>query len=188
MADLFLIRHTKVNNPKNLCYGHSEIDLCDSFEEEKDALIKKIGFDFFNIVYTSPLKRALNLAEGLKCNHLIIDDSLKELNFGTWEQTAWNAIPEEELNPWMADFVNIKAGYGEAYTELFKRATNFWETIKAQPSHQIAIITHAGVIRSILSYLLSIPLNKSFDLQIDYGSVTKIVQKNNRHSISFINR
>jgi alpha-ribazole phosphatase len=46
------------------------------------------------------------------------------------------------------------------------------------------------VIRSILSDILDIPLNKVFDLQIDYSSITKITYQKeyNKQTVKYINR
>ncbi len=188
MANIFLIRHTKVNNPQNVCYGHSEIDLAPTFSEERKSIVKKIDVKHFDQVYSSPSERALKLAKSLSGSNLFIDENLRELHFGDWENKPWDAIPEKEITPWMNDFVNVKTTNGESYTMLFERVKLFWQTLKVNPDENIAIVTHSGVIRSLLCYFLDIPLQKSFNLQLDYGSVTKIIQKDVAPVVSFINR
>ena len=39
---------------------------------------------------------------------------------------------------------------------------------------KVAIVTHAGVIRSFIIAILEIPLKNAFKIPVDYSSVTKI--------------
>jgi len=118
----------------------------------------------------------------------MVDTRLMELNFGDWELKKWDAIDKQELNRWMDDFVNVPCSGGESYVELYQRCTGFFNDCTNKPHQQAVIVAHGGVIRSILSLILQIPLAKSFSLQIDYGKISKvIVQGNNHYTIEYIN-
>ncbi|TAF83948.1 MAG: alpha-ribazole phosphatase, partial [Sphingobacteriales bacterium] len=130
------------------------------------------------------------LASFLSKDNFVMDDKIKELNFGNWELQAWNSINSKQLDAWMADFVNYKIPNGESFIELAHRCGLFWELIKQNCSHQnLFVITHAGVIRSVLANILQFPLHKSFDIQIDYASITKINydKELDKTSIAYIN-
>ena len=86
----------------------------------------------------------------------------------------------------MNDFVNFRCPNGESYLDLYKRATDFFEELVKKNYKNVGIITHGGFIRSILSYILEIPLKKSFSIQIYYGSVSKIVLSQDNNSNSYI--
>ena len=76
--------------------------------------------------------------------------------------------------PWMSDFVNVRIPGGESYLDLFERTTFFFQQIALQ-KQQAAFVTHGGVIRSILSYITTTPLQQSFEVfKIEYGCVVKI--------------
>lgn len=175
--DIYLIRHTAVYNPNQLCYGQAEIPLEENFtvnfnwleDNLKDALTQKA------IVYSSSLRRCTKLASYLSNDNYTVDERLKELNFGTWELQPWANIKPNELNPWMADFVIHNPPNGENFIDLANRCGQFWtELIEKQSDKNIIIITHAGIIRSILAHILGFPLKNAFSLQIDYASITKI--------------
>ncbi|TAF44214.1 MAG: alpha-ribazole phosphatase [Sphingobacteriales bacterium] len=190
--DIFLIRHTAVYNPGKLCYGHAEIPLEENFTHNFNSLEEKLGnalkTDAF--FYSSPLRRCIKLASFLSKDNFVMDDKIKELNFGNWELQAWNSINSKQLDAWMADFVNYKIPNGESFIELAHRCGLFWELIKQNCSHQnLFVITHAGVIRSVLANILQFPLHKSFDIQIDYASITKINydKELDKTSIAYIN-
>ena len=72
--------------------------------------------------------------------------------------------------------VNYKIKKGERFLDLYERAVNFYEeTVSNSKSENIVLITHASVIRSIISYVLDFPLNKAFNLQIDFSGVSKVI-------------
>ena len=190
--DLYFIRHTSVNVKEGTCYGHSDVAVSQSFEREVEILKKKIPISPQMIFYSSPLKRCVLLTGKLSIADPIIDTRLIEINFGDWELKDWSLINKKEREKWLNDFVNFPCPNGESYLDLYKRATDFFKDLIKKNYENVAIITHGGFIRSILSYILEIPLNKSFSIQINYGSVSKIAlnQDNNNPyiTIEYINK
>jgi alpha-ribazole phosphatase len=173
--EIYLIRHTAVLNPGKLCYGQSDIPLSPDWKQHFDILKQKLGQQIEDsIFYSSPYKRCTQLAGFLSDKKSQIDERLSEMHFGEWEQCAWTDIDQSVLNLWMADFVNYTVPGGENFETMHARCSQFWDELIAQPIPKAVIITHAGVIRSILAYVLNIPLYKVFSLEIDYSSVTKI--------------
>ena len=174
--EIYLIRHTPVNNPQKLCYGQSDIELANDWEADFAALQKKLNLNLSDaIVYSSSSKRCSKLAGFLSGDRFQIDAKLLEMNFGDWELCEWTAIDQTVLNAWMANFVKYQVPGGENFVIMHQRCTQFWEELTASPSgDKIIVVTHAGVIRSILAHILNIPLDKIFQLEIDYSSVTKV--------------
>jgi len=172
--EILLIRHTTPKIAKGICYGQSDIDVTDSFLEEIKPILKEIDLDDTEtIYYSSPLKRCKKLAQKLS-NNVLFDDRLKELNFGDWELQNWNDINKTALDIWMNDFVKVATTNGESYLDLHARTTNFLLEIAKQKHKKVIIVTHAGVIRSLYSFIKKTPLEKSFDLKLQYSQVLKI--------------
>ncbi len=173
--EIYLIRHTSVAVEKSVCYGQSDIALADTFQTELKNIQNKLAINNDCVIYSSPLNRCLQLASAVSPPiQPIIDARLMELNFGEWELKKWEEINKQELDFWMNDFVNIPCTGGESYKELYQRSSEFFNQCITKPHQQVLIISHGGVIRSILSLILQIPLVKSFSLQIDYGKISKI--------------
>ncbi len=171
--EIILIRHTTPDIEKGICYGQSDIDVTSNFLEESLPILKELKNINYDAVYTSPLIRCKKLAKKINTN-VIIDDRIKELNFGDWELHPWSEVAKEDLNHWMENFVYEKTKNGESYIELHKRVTTFFEEIIQLSYNRIIVVTHAGVMRSLWAYWNSIPLEKSFDLKIEYGAILKI--------------
>lgn len=164
--EIHLIRHTAVDNPENLCYGFAEMPLSKDYPED----FKNLELDNdFELVISSPAQRCCLLAEHFKFDYST-DERLREMNFGSWELKKWTEIPEEEINPWYKDFINIKASGGENLLEMQSRVLSFWKDLMTKKDvEKVLIIAHAGVIRLILQIILQFPLENMFNIQIDYG-------------------
>jgi alpha-ribazole phosphatase len=171
---LFLLRHTTPDIGKGICYGQADIDVTANFMEEANE-VKKYYPGNIDMVFSSPLQRCTKLATYVtQTSNFIIDSRLMEINCGDWELQQWDNIPREETEPWMNDFVNAPFKGGENYISLQNRVVHFFQEYYSS-SKNIAVFTHAGVKRSLLSYINDIPLINSFNhFNIPYGSITKI--------------
>lgn len=170
--EVYLVRHTETVCEKGVCYGQSDVGIAEPylpiFEDIKKQLPPAA------IYYSSPLVRCNLLANHLS-DQVIVDPRLMEMDFGDWELQKWDAIPELDLNPWMADFVNIKVPNGESFVNLHHRVVDFFSNeIVVQNSNAIVIVAHSGVIRSILCHHTNTPLKEAFNSKLEFGSVTKI--------------
>ncbi|WP_303315985.1 alpha-ribazole phosphatase [Flavivirga abyssicola] len=168
--EIYIIRHTTPNIEKGICYGQTDLNLASTFPEEFKTVKQQIPEGIYHIK-SSPLKRCALLANYLG-THVFFDERLKELDFGDWEMKAWHNISEKTLNPWMKNFVNVRVPNGESYVDLASRVNTFFEdVIKSHDEEDLIIVTHAGPIRAFLSSVLNVPLEKSFNIKIQYGDV-----------------
>ncbi|WP_010180787.1 histidine phosphatase family protein [Aquimarina agarilytica] len=181
--EIYLVRHTTPKIDKGICYGQLNLDVTDSFVDEV-ALIKKQLPVKEAELYSSPLLRCYKLACQLG-NPISLRSELKELNFGTWENIPWNAIPSSEIDPWMANFVTEKPPCGESYLELNKRVLTFFDKLTKIPTETpIIIVSHAGPMRAFLASVLDIPLKDSFSIKLDYGQVIRLTYINNKFTVT----
>lgn len=146
---IYAIRHTSVAVKPGICYGQSNVEPADSFQEEKDQLVNNLSHLKFDKVYSSPLLRCKLLAEALfDKQEIVYDERLKELNFGDWELQAWDDIyAQSEGEVWMNNYQTLPTKNGESYPEMEKRVQYFFEELKQKKGENIAIVTHAGVVR-----------------------------------------
>ncbi|MCA6438422.1 MAG: alpha-ribazole phosphatase [Chitinophagaceae bacterium] len=175
--EIYLIRHTTPDIPKGICYGQSDLGVAETFEEELASIIQYLPNNIQN-VYSSPLKRCSKLATALFPKHSIqLKKELQELNFGLWEMKRWDDIPQPEIQSWMKDFVHVQVPGGESYIQLHKRVVNCFKWIASQAKPTV-VITHGGVLRSILSNITNTPLSESFDVfSCQYGCVIKLIKE-----------
>lgn len=167
---VYIIRHTKVEVLPGTCYGQSNVPLATSFPKEL-AHYKEQLPTHFDQIYSSPLQRCQELAMALDNQTPILEPALMEMNFGDWEGKTWDAIGQQESQPWMEDFVNVAPPNGENLADFFKRVHHFLEHLRLQPYKQVLVVTHAGAIRCIWAFATGMPLKNIFRIPVDYGEV-----------------
>lgn len=167
---LYLVRHLQPDIENGICYGWTDVPV-----QIDEAAVKGIATELGEVraIHSSSLFRCRNLAQGL-ASHLDLDvyisEDLRELNFGDWEMKRWDDIGAKALDEW------IESGYeaihsGESLTEFDFRVSRW---AKKLDNHvDIAVVTHAGVIRSLLRTFSSVSLEESLAFPIAFGEVIK---------------
>jgi len=153
---LWLLRHARVVLPPGLCYGASDVPADEphtALVAQALALLLPSGVN----VRVSDLGRAQQMARALRAQRKDFgttetDPRIREMNFGDWEQTAWDAVPRTAFDAWMTDFAHHRFGGAESVQELMDRVADALDDtrVAAQTSGSALWITHAGVIRSVL--------------------------------------
>ena len=172
---MYLVRHTKPDIPTGICYGQSNLDVCESFEEERQRVERKLGQLPIGKIYSSPLLRCVRLAESFagRYGHIRYDNRLKEMNFGDWEMKSWEKIMKLEVaGKWFKDFYNLAVPGGESFADLVERVREFYLEIASDPDQQdCLIICHGGVIRAMNIIINGTDPMKAFEDKIDFGQV-----------------
>lgn len=175
--EVYLVRHTETVCENGICYGQSNVGIREPYYAIFESILNQLPQDA--VLYSSPLQRCVTLAKHIQKNtqikSIIEDSRLMEMNFGDWELKSWDDIPQEVLNPWMADFVNVRVPNGESFVDLNERVLDFLENeVSNNKEKPLIIVAHAGVIRSILCKINTIPLQDAFKTKLDFGAVVKV--------------
>lgn len=139
-----LIRHTRVAVETGICYGWSDVGVAPSFETEASRVKENISNEQFDIVYSSPLSRCRKLAAFCGFHEPILDDRLKELNFGEWEMKKWDDLTDPRLELWYKDWIHLPAGGGESYEKQCRRVAQFLDELRHSGHTDACIFTHPG--------------------------------------------
>lgn len=167
--EIFVIRHTEVNNPDNICYGNYDIPLMKNFDIKSKNIFKNLPHKFDQI-FSSPSKRCTDLLNSQNKN-FITKRELRELEFGDWEGKKWDEINQKDLNFWMEDYVNRSPKNGERMIDLFNRSIEFTYSTYKLNLKKILFVTHSGVIRSLLSEAKKINLDEIFNVSVEYDEI-----------------
>lgn len=171
---IHLLRHTTPDVEKGTCYGQTDLQLAASFTQEAALVQRKLN-KHYSAVYSSPLQRCFRLSEMINKESVKTDPRLMELNFGAWEGKAWRSIPRNESQQWTDDFVNLSPPEGESLLVMQARVTEFiQQELIPHQYDSVLIVTHAGVIRLFVAWALNIPLDRVFNLKLDYGALVNM--------------
>ncbi|MDD4190068.1 MAG: alpha-ribazole phosphatase [Mangrovibacterium sp.] len=164
MMKLICIRHTRVDVRPGTCYGQTDVPLAASYEDEMAAVARQLDGIRIDAVFCSPLSRCRQLAGSLFPRHEIhLDERLKELHFGDWEQKDWEEIfCTDEGRYWMDHYLEAPCPGGESYQEFRERVRSFLDDLPGRNTGNIALVTHGGVIRLVKSILENRPMEDVF--------------------------
>ncbi|WP_158800096.1 alpha-ribazole phosphatase [Pedobacter sp. L105] len=170
--EIYLIRHTTPLIQKGLIYGHLDVPLAETFEEEKETVLWQLP-PVIDGVYSSPSIRCARLAAAISPAYQE-DEALKELNFGDWEGKTWDTINRQDSDRWMNDFVHLSPPNGETMLQMEERILDFWNHVLQQPYQRVAVVTHGGVIRILLARHRSIQLKDAFTIPVALAEVIRL--------------
>jgi alpha-ribazole phosphatase len=175
-----------MNSRKCYC-GVTDIDLSSEGREGVLLLKKHIEDREFDVIYTSPLKRAVQTATLLGLDYQE-DERLKEMNFGIFEglnyKDAFFQYPAE-YNKWNEKYMEYCIPCGESLNQVYDRTKDFILDISRRHSNVIAV-THGGIIRCALSFVLG-SLDFFYKFRIDPGTISIISESDGYFYVKALN-
>lgn len=169
---IFLIRHTAVDVPQGMCYGQTDVPLKGTFEKEAGIVKENLKHIQPDAIFSSPLSRCTRLAKHCGFENPKLDDRLKEMNFGDWEEQQWDKV---DMSMWETDWVNPPAPNGESFSQMYQRVASFFDDLKTQSFDSAFIFAHGGVISCARVYFEKANINDTFDLMPQYGEIVEFI-------------
>lgn len=169
--ELYFIRHTSVDVPAGTCYGRSDVPLKASFEQEAAQVRERLTGIKFDKVFSSPLSRATRLAVYCGFPTPILDDRVREVDYGEWEMQRFDHIDERLLKAWYDDWRYVRPPQGESFWDEYQRVAAFIDEIRQHDWKRVAVFCHGGVLLCAAIYAGLFPFDGTFTRQFDYGEV-----------------
>jgi broad specificity phosphatase PhoE len=181
MSEILLIRHAETDMAGTFC-GHSDPELNTTGRVQLAGLISGLRMDQIGVVYTSDLRRAhttgtaIAEAFGVDCH---VRRALREINFGQWEGTTWSEIERRDnayARRWVEEYPSLPAPDGESFHDFEQRVRDEVKvlSLKAEVAGcAIAVVTHAGVLRTVLGVLQGCSEENAWEQTRSYCSVIR---------------
>ena len=173
---LTLVRHGEVIEPYQGKYnGHIDIGLSQRGKKQVKVVAKQLSSIKFDKIYCSDLRRTKETLSMLNCTQEVIyTPRLREKSWGRHEGKSFEAIEAEGLK--YKNFLQwVNALDGEDIEEYTERIDNYFkETILKQNAQNILIVTHSGVIKTLLHLTQNISLEEAFSTPLPYSSYIKL--------------
>ena len=181
MSELLFIRHAETDLAGTFC-GQSDPELNDRGRVHLGELINRLRDQEIGLIFSSDLRRAQTTAKaiaeafGLKCH---LRTALREINFGRWEGMTWEEIKRQDdayALRWMAEYPLLPAPDGEKYYDFESRVLEEVKFLSLQAEaagYRVAVVTHAGVLRTILCKLHGCSEDSAWEQTTSYCSVVR---------------
>jgi len=181
MSELLFIRHAETDMSGTFC-GHSDPELNARGRIQLSELINRLRMENIGVIYTSDLRRAhttgMAIAEAFNVD-CHARSALREINFGQWEGVTWKEIERRDdvyARRWIAEYPRLPAPNGESFHDFEQRVLGEVKflSLEAEASDRsIAVVTHAGVLRTVLCALHGCSEDHAWEQTRSYLSVVR---------------
>lgn len=200
---LVLVRHGRPVAEAGRCIGSTDVELSAEGLTSVRALATAwhaagsrslIGEP--SRVIASDLRRARASARvfGLLWNRDVeLDPRVREMDFGRWDGELWATIEAtdgERFRAWTDRWTDVAPPGGEQLSAVAARASDWLADIRASEgdaASTVVVVTHAGWIRVAVAQLLGRPLNRMFDIPVDFGHATVLRVERRRSQVVALN-
>lgn len=177
MTTLVLVRHATTASTGTRLGGRTDAPLNEGGIAQATAAAQRLADVALKAVYASPLPRTMQTAEIVATPHKLTvkrEDGLLEVEYGDWTDrplkplTRTKKWPVIQQRPSLVTFPG-----GESIRQAQVRAVDAIEAIVARhPRGAIAVVSHADVIKAVVSFYLGQPLDLFQRLHVSPASVT----------------
>ena len=185
-----IIRHGEAEKAEGRAIGKTDLPLSLPGKKQAEKIAECLRAVPFSSLYTSPLTRTLQTARVIK-KHCSISPieccELQEINLGEWDGLNFAQIKKNFPHEYALRGKNIakfRPPGGENFAELKLRAMRQLDEISKNNLPAI-VVTHAGIIRVVLSAILDFPLNNIFKIKPEHCHVTLISQSSTSTTCGF---
>lgn len=182
-GNVVLVRHAETEMAGRFC-GHSDPPLNARGVQQLPALVHKLTRWKSKWLYSSDLLRAQQTAQAIahrNASPIELRIGLREIFFGAWEGLTWSEIEaryKEEAELWIAEYPHRSVPGGEDYRSFAARVKSETDFLFQQAKDGgVTAVTHAGVIRTILSLRCNIGDQQAWQWTKDYGAIVVITQQ-----------
>lgn len=186
---IILLRHTESEANFNKVYGgRKDFKLTDKGIKQIEELIEVLNDDYCITdcndvrIYSSPLSRAKGFADSIGKvlkKDAMVDERLEEFDFGVFEGYGYEELKEDEsYKLWCDDYFNYEIPNGESLRNFKVRVEGFVKEILRDDKKDLIIVSHEGVMKIILLYILKLPIENFWSFYCGNGSVVEIIYEN----------
>ena len=172
---LILVRHGRTKwNAQKRYLGVTDIPLDGEGARQAERVRRKLKSEKVSKVYSSDSKRALDFAK-VTFRDCPIEKrrELREMDFGIFEGMTYSRVMKKYpalYTNWLRDPFNTTIPKGESFKDVKERVLEIFREITAiNKNRTLAVVTHAGPIRIIISDILK--SKKFWDIMPDLGGI-----------------
>ena len=176
-----LVRHVPHEHQGRIQVGRmGDVAVAKGSPARFEALGRRFARETLAAVYASPIDRTQQTA------HAIADpaglpvftrEDLNEIDVGEWTGRAFDDILADPIyQHWNSSRSLARCPGGESMLEVQVRMLRWLEMVRSDhPDQAVVAVSHGDPIKSILLYLLGLPLDAYGRLEVEPASVSTVV-------------
>ncbi len=198
MTEIILVRHGQTAwNLGEVFRGRADVPLDKTGRWQAELLAEYLGPRKLDVVYSSPLVRALETAEAVAARHggrhrlaVEVSPGLTDIDFGEWQGLTPGEVRERYGDAYAAwhdrpDEARIPAGEGLA--EVRERAMAVISDLVSGAESAAVVVSHRVVLKMLVCAMLGLDNSYFWTFRLDTGGTTVFSHHGGRFVLSSYN-
>lgn len=184
---ILLVRHAHVEMAGRFC-GSSDPPLSKLGRGQAEELAEKLVKCPLTSIFSSDLRRARETAQSIASSAGLCVEwlpALREMSFGVWEGLDWDEVSARDAayaKRWMAEYPWLHAPGGEKFSDFRERVRCVLAEIAMRTAGGCAaVVTHGGVIRTLMLDVLHLPERRLASMTCDYASYCELEVRSGKY-------
>ncbi len=195
MTRIFLVRHGQTAwNVGEIFRGRADVPLDETGLKEADLAGEALKDETIHAIYSSPLKRSVQTAEGIaKYQNLPVQtlEAIIDISYGEWEGKE-NAEVKQKYPDlyklWLTEPHKVRFPGGETLDEVRTRTMNaIEELVKKHQDESIVLVAHRVPNKVISCAVLGLDNSHFWRIKQDTASTNLFIYDNDQWIIAYLN-
>ena len=179
MVEIILARHGETDfNAREIFRGRADVPLNETGLKQARLLGEYLSREKIDVIYSSPLPRAVQTAEAVAAHHrreVNINDNLNDIDCGEWQGLSVSEVKErytELYQDWLDTPEQVRLPGGESLEDVRSRALPFVQDARCEEG-KIVLVSHRVVHKVLMCGLLGLDNSSFWSFKIDTGGITR---------------
>jgi len=179
MTEIILVRHGETEwNVAEVFRGQIDIDLNENGVKQAELLAGYLSTSTIEVIYSSPMKRALKTAEIIANPHKLkvnVEPDLIDFNFGRWQGLSHEEVKKKYgrlYATWITHPEQVKMPDGETLEDIKKRVILINNKIIKNHKGTIIIVGHRVVNKVMICAFLGLDNSHFWKIRQDTGGIS----------------
>jgi broad specificity phosphatase PhoE len=181
MVTIILARHGETDwNTGEIFRGRADVPLNATGLRQAELLAEYLSGEKIDIIYSSPLQRAVKTAEAITaCHGLDVNtvENINDIDYGEWQGLSLDKVKErhpELYQDWLDTPEQVRFPGGESLAEVRGRAMPFVEdAVMRCGEGKIMVVSHRVVHKVLIGALLGLDNASFWNFRLDTGGITR---------------
>ncbi|MDR1874582.1 MAG: histidine phosphatase family protein [Synergistaceae bacterium] len=191
---ILLVRHGRTDwNDERRFQGRTDIPLNEEGLLQARKLSERLASWPLDVVYTSPLLRALRTAEAVASPHgkkpVVLED-LSEMYFGPWEGESIAGLRKRSpglMRSWLKDPFFHMPENAETWEDIQTRVRRAVGVILHSARERVVVVSHGGIMRALFSVLLDLDPRAVWNISASNCSISGVEVREHQNVLKFSN-
>jgi broad specificity phosphatase PhoE len=170
--------------------GRIDVALNETGIKQAELLAEYLRKCKIDVIYSSPLKRALKTAEIVAGYHKLeieVTPGLIDLDYGKWQGLTHKEVKgryKELYAEWINNADKVKMPSGESLDDVRERTTVVVNKVIARYQGTVVLVSHRVVNKVLICALLGLDNSHFWNIKQDMCGITIFTYENNRFALT----